>query len=92
MMRGKRLPHRRDGHIRERRRRVVIFRQAFIGNVEAPAATPRQLVVQGRDGEDSRVVKAVDVAPNLVALYSKGVHSATSGHRAIHPDIASAEF
>lgn len=47
-MRVERLPHRRDGHVRERRRRVVEFWQAFIGDVEASAAMhPRQLVVQG---------------------------------------------
>lgn len=49
-MRGKWLPHRRDGHVGERIRREV-FGQALIGNVEAPAARPRQLPVQGRCGE-----------------------------------------
>src|SRR6266702_280306 len=48
---------------------------------------------RGESRDHSRIVKAVDVAPNLVALYSKGIHSATSADGgAVHPDTASAEF
>jgi hypothetical protein len=45
--------------------------------------------------DHSRVVKAVNVAPNLVTLYSKGVHSASApiaNWCVIRPNRSSAEF